>query len=256
VDWILPLKLTLAPALVGLASMAGRRWGLKVGGAIAGFPVVVGPTLLFFALEQGIPFAAQAALKALWSLLPFGAFCLVMSWSCRRMPLWVSLLLGWFAYVLVGWAGTQSQPSLALTLALALASAVGARLALPGAEPWEAAAFAPRSYDMALRLGATLALLLSVTAAARALGPAWSGILAAFPVASSILGVFSHLSNGKSGPAQLFKGTLLGSFAYITFCGSLVLALPAWGLAGGFGAATLAAVCVQIGALFLSGRRN
>jgi hypothetical protein len=59
---LLILKFLLAPGLVALASLAGRRWGLKVGGAIAGFPVVVGPILFFFAVEQGSGFASVAAL--------------------------------------------------------------------------------------------------------------------------------------------------------------------------------------------------
>jgi hypothetical protein len=256
VNWILALKLSLAPSLVALASMAGRRWGLKVGGAIAGFPVVVGPTLLFFALEQGTDFAAAAAMKTLWSVLPYGVFCLALGWACQWFPLWLSMLLSWAAYLLVGWWGASGSLSVAAALSIALASAVIARLALPKASAPEALAMQPGRYDMPLRMGTTLALLLSVTAAAKAMGPSWSGVLAAFPIASSILGVFSFLSNGKDGPAMLFRGSLLGSFSYITFSTILILALPAWGLPLGFGAACMGAVCVQIGALFLSGPRN
>jgi hypothetical protein len=250
------LKLLLAPSLVALASLAGRRWGLKVGGAIAGFPVVVGPTLLFFALEQGSDFAAAAARKTLWSVLPYGVFCLVMSWACRKVPLWLSLLLAWVAYVLVAWSGASGRESFAELMLIALLSAVAARWALPRVHTDQAVPLVPGRFDMPLRMSATLALLLSVTAAAKAMGPDWSGVMAAFPIASSILGVFSSLSNGKDGPALLFRGSLLGSYSYIAFSAALILALPRWGLGLGFATATASAVAVQIGALFLSGRRN
>ena len=40
---LLILKLSLAPGLVGAATLAGRRWGGTVSGWLVGFPVVAGP---------------------------------------------------------------------------------------------------------------------------------------------------------------------------------------------------------------------
>ncbi len=58
---LLALKLLLSPALVGAASAAGRRFAPRVAGLAAALPIVAGPVLLFYALEQGTAFGAAAA---------------------------------------------------------------------------------------------------------------------------------------------------------------------------------------------------
>src|SRR5437660_411979 len=41
--------------------MAGRRWGPGVSGWLVGFPLTSGPVAFFLALDQGVSFAAGAA---------------------------------------------------------------------------------------------------------------------------------------------------------------------------------------------------
>jgi hypothetical protein len=47
---LLLYKVTLAPLLVIGATLAGRKWGQTAAGLVAGFPIVAGPILVFFAL--------------------------------------------------------------------------------------------------------------------------------------------------------------------------------------------------------------
>ena len=71
---LLAVKVLLAPSFVVGASLAARRFGPRVGGLIAGLPVVAGPILLAYALAHGRAFAAGAAagtLLGLVSLIPF-----------------------------------------------------------------------------------------------------------------------------------------------------------------------------------------
>ena len=46
-------KLVLVPGLIALVTMAGRRFGPRVGGWLNALPLVAGPVLFFLALEQG-----------------------------------------------------------------------------------------------------------------------------------------------------------------------------------------------------------
>lgn len=254
-NWIFLLKLSLAPTLVALASLAGRRWGLLIGGAIAGFPVVFGPIILFIALEQGNDFAAQSALRGLLAILPFAGFVLAMSWASLRFSIWAALLLGWAAYMLGSWIGMHFEPGLGIALACAVIGIFAGRRLLPMSIKIEPpVVISP--WDIPVRMASTLALLLAVTGLAKAMGSEWSGVMAAFPVASSVLGVFARKSDGPHGPARLYRGVLLGSIAFGSFSAVLHLTLPSWGLAKGYGAAILCAVCMQIGVLFLATRRN
>ena len=55
------LKLCLVPVLVGAVTLATRRWGPRIGGWLTALPVIAGPTLCFYAIEQGSEFARRAA---------------------------------------------------------------------------------------------------------------------------------------------------------------------------------------------------
>ena len=62
------LKLTLVPLLIAAVTLATRRWGPRVGGFLTALPVVTGPTLCFYAIEQGQAFGAHAATGTLLAL--------------------------------------------------------------------------------------------------------------------------------------------------------------------------------------------
>ena len=61
---LLLLKLLLVPALIALISLAARKWGPGVAGALAGFPVITGSILFILSLEQDAAFVREASLAA------------------------------------------------------------------------------------------------------------------------------------------------------------------------------------------------
>ena len=74
---LLGVKVVLAPSFVVGASLVARRFGPRVGGLIAGLPVVAGPILLAYALAHGREFAATAAAGTLLGLVSLIAFVVV-----------------------------------------------------------------------------------------------------------------------------------------------------------------------------------
>jgi hypothetical protein len=58
---LLLLKLLVTPALIGTASLAGRRWGHSISGWLVALPLTTGPITFFLALSHGTAFAASAA---------------------------------------------------------------------------------------------------------------------------------------------------------------------------------------------------
>ncbi len=116
------LKIVLVPALVASVTIAGRRWGPRIGGWLTALPVVAGPTLCFYAIEQGNGFAARAAQTTLAGLVAVAAHSVAYAWSCRRVTWPVSITLGWLAFAGVTFVLYQVQPNLIISLVLALAS--------------------------------------------------------------------------------------------------------------------------------------
>ena len=94
-------KLVLVPGLIALVTLAGRRFGPRVGGWLNALPLVAGPVLFLLALEQGDQFVARAALSTLAGLAAVAAFAVIYSWAATRRPWWVCVLIGWIAFAVL-----------------------------------------------------------------------------------------------------------------------------------------------------------
>ena len=241
---LLALKLLLVPTLLAVISVAGRRWGPGVAGWLAGFPSLTGPILLFLAIERGVEFAVPAAIFALSAVAAALVFGIAYAWACLRLHwfgAWMCALLFWLAAVAVL---VRIPPTLAGSLAISLGLLVLAPRLFPKPRgPWGASAVPP--YELALRMAAGAGMVLAVTAMAEALGPAWTGLLAVFPVFSSVLAVFSHRANGAGFVVAMLRAMTGGFYAFIAFCVAVALLLPTEGVAATFVFATALAVAVQ-----------
>src|SRR5260370_41075861 len=94
----LALKLVLTPALIGTATLAGRRWGQSVGGWLVGLPLTTGPVAFFIALDHGTAFAAAAVVGSLVGAVAEAAFSVAYGWSATRSAWLPALLAGPPAY--------------------------------------------------------------------------------------------------------------------------------------------------------------
>lgn len=242
---MLALKLLLVPTFLLLVSLAGQRWGASVAGWLAGLPVVAGPILFFVAVEQGVPFASAAAAMSLSAVLASVAFSLAYAHAAQRWP-WPPALLA----ALAAWAaaafGLSALPTSApLSLALALVTLLLAPRLFP-AVPTRSADRQVTGTELGLRMLAGAALTVSVTWAAGALGPAWSGLLAVFPILGIVLAVFSHRSQSAAFAATLLRAMATGLYSFVAFCFVLSVALPPLGVALAFTIATAASLGVQV----------
>src|SRR5690242_19515054 len=110
----LALKLVLTPVLIGIASLAGRRWGAAVSGWLVGLPLTSGPIAFFLALNHGVAFAAAAATGTLAGAISQAAFCLAYGWLALRAGWALSLAGSCLAFAML----TVLLQYLALPLAL------------------------------------------------------------------------------------------------------------------------------------------
>jgi hypothetical protein len=240
------LELVVAPALVGAATLAARRWGQRTGGLVSAFPAIVGPVLLVAALDHGAAFAASAANGPLLGLVALAGFALVYGRVAPRTGWPASLGAAWVAAGALGAAVAAVAAGPPVGLLVAAGSLAAAARLLPRApESLPAEPAVPR-WDLPLRMALTALLAVSLTAAASHLGPGVGGVLAALPVLASILAVFTHARYGAAAVSELLRGMLGGMAGFVSFC-ALVAALaePA-GIAPAFVLATAAALAVQL----------
>jgi hypothetical protein len=253
---VLAAKILLAPLCVVAVSLAGRRWGVAVAGVLGGLPVVAGPVLLVVTLLHGRDFGADAAAGTLLGLAALTAFVIVYGRVAAAAGPGPSVLCGWMAFLCGVAALSLVRPPLALSLIFVGACfALGLRL-LPAAPRLSPAPSAPPWWDLPARALAALGLVLALTAVSGALGPHLSGLLAPFPIITSVLAVFTHAHGGFAQLNALLRNFLFGFYGFAVFCFALAIALPALATVAAFGLATAAALAAQAAVFLMRSRRR
>jgi hypothetical protein len=240
------LKLTLAPMLIGLVSLAERKWGAIVSGLLVGLPLTSGPILFVLTLEQGKSFAVRTSLASLMGLVALAAFAAVYARVSQRHGWIVSLLAATGAFLAisallmklpspyVGWAFPAACGALLLT-----------RFSFPRQSSLHLELKMSRGREVVLRMVTAAVLVFLLTSLARLLGPVPSGLASMFPVYTSILAVFNHMKRSALALAVL-QGVVTGSFGAAAFLAVVASALGSWATGLCFGSAVLAAIAVQV----------
>ena len=241
---MLALKLFLVPAFLLLLSLAGKRWGPEIAGRLAGLPALTGPILFLLALEKGAAFASAAAVVALSAV--FGAVVYIVAYArvCTRFRPAYAFLVGFASWCCAALLLTSLPLTPLTSLAIALLALAIAPKLIPRVSAPIAPAPLPRR-ELPLRMLAGAALTLAVTSLAALIGPAWSGMLAVFPVLAIVLSVFSHRASGPAFAATLLRGMILGLYAFTSFCLTIAMLLPSRGVGVSFATAIAVAIAVQ-----------
>jgi hypothetical protein len=241
---LLILKLLVAPGLVAAITLAVRRWGPAIGGWLSGMPIVAGPVLVFVAIEQGTVFGAAAAHATLTGLVGTVAFVVVYARQSVRAPWYRSLLAGWTAFAVTASVLYAVRPPLVASVIFLFGATIVGRRALPVVELPTSPVDSPRG-DLVLRLLATAALVLGLTAVAEPLGPQLSGLLNAFPVLTTIIAAFTHAQRGSNATVAFVNAFVRSIIGFASFCFVLAITLGRIGLAQGLVLALAAQLLVS-----------
>ncbi len=247
---MLAFKLLLTPALLGLVSLAGRRWGPAVSGWLVGLPLTSGPVALFLALDLGTTFATRAAQNTMLGIVSVAGFCLAYSWLSMRVGWPGSVLAGWSVFFALTAILERFSAPLVLSFVGAISCLILALYLLPGSQS-PTVMTNPPQWETLLRMFVATAFVVGLTAIAAFLGPQLSGLLTPFPVFASILGVFTHHFQDAAAARRLLRGVLTGLFTFAVFFLVVAGLIEVWGIALAFILATLAALVMHGGSLLL-----
>lgn len=234
----LTLKLLLTPALIGAASLAGRRWGPTVSGWMVGLPLTSGPIAFFLALNHGLAFARTAAVATLVGAISQALFCLAYGRLAPRFGWPFTLACSVLAFAGATAALHYVTGRLLPLFVMVLVVLMVALALMPGRSgiPARAAAALP-PWDIPLRMAVATAFVVALTGLAPTLGPRLTGLLAPFPLYAATLAVFAHRLEGARSAAGVLKGLLLGLFAFAGFFVVLAALIEQAGIAAAFGGA-------------------
>jgi hypothetical protein len=251
--WLLAVKLVATPVTVGLASLAGRRWGPGVSGWIAGIPLTSGPLAIYLALEQGTAFAAVAAAGILTGLIAVAAFCLVYARMALRLPWGLALVAALGAFGLTTAVLESGAPALPLA-AVAVTLAVLLALSLMPRSGRPSVARATPAWDIPARMLVATVIVVGLTAIAPVLGARLAGLLAPVPVYAGLMTVFAHRLDGGSSAVEVLRGVLYGVFGFGAFFGTLAATLTVAGIVAALLVAMVLGLATQVTTLWLLSR--
>jgi hypothetical protein len=241
---LLVLRLVLVPILIAAVTLATRRWGQRVGAFVTALPVVAGPTLAFYAVQQGRLFAADAARGSLLGLVGVAAFCLTYARASTRQHWAACLLIGWISSAVVTVLIVPVDVGPVAAFSIAVAALIGARQAFPSPKSAPPLAGTPR-WDLPLRMTSAGALVFALTSAAERLGSSVSGILTPFPVVTAILAGFTHAQRGSAASVEFLRAYVPGLCGFAVFCLTLALTLPRLPIAWSFAVALVSQLVLQ-----------
>jgi hypothetical protein len=245
---MLALKLALVAFSVLLSTLAARRFGHRVGGAVAGMPMIAAPIIAILLVDHD---AGQVRAVALATLVCLPAAVVhIVSFAASagrwRAPACVSVAL--LAYLATSLVLTQLPLPPALVGALALAApAAGLWFAAHHAGPAVPVAV-PRA-ELVLRIAVAVAMAAAIIAGADVLPPIVSGLLLAVPITGTVLPCFTLPRYGAAATRSLIAGFLQGLHGFAAFFIALYWALGTFGALAAFlialGAAVATAASVQ-----------
>lgn len=240
-------KLCVSPLLIGLASLAGKRWGAQVSGLLGGLPLVAAPVVLVLWMQAGPDVAQRAAATApigVWATL---TYLLVFGAASARLRWWGALGLGWLAYLSTAAALHISRldqlPWLGVLVIPALFIAATRVLPRP-ATPAQPVRLPPQ--ELFARLAAAVALVTLLTTVAALIGPDFTGVLAGAPVAATVIPAFTLAMAGRDALLRALRGFLTGLMGFAVFFIVLAPLMTRW---GGLALAPAALAAVAAGVL-------
>ena len=251
----LALKIFLAPLMITLATIIGRRWGPALSGWLIGFPFTSGPVSFILASQYDANFAAQAAIGTLAGQLCVLTFCLVYSFAALKFACPISLLLSLIAYFCVVVLGYGMKLSIFPTFLIVLVVTLLVIRLIPS-QSLTSHLHQPPAWDIPARVLIAALFVFTLTTFADWLGPHLSGLIAPFPIYGIVLTVFAHLQQGSVAARQTLRGVALGSFAFSSFFLVTGLLLPLAGIGWTYLAAVMITIMVNIAVLILSRRKE
>lgn len=226
----LATKLFASPLLIGLASLAGKRWGPGLSGLLGGLPLIAAPIVLALWMAEGPAIALRVATTAPIGVWATMTYLLVFGFASRRFRWPGSLALGWVAYLATAsflhYTGLDHQHWLGFVVIPVLLLA--ATRVLPRALAAPKTVHLPHQ-ELAARMVAAVALVSLLTAAAAVIGPEFTGVLAGAPVAATVIPVFTFAVAGRDPLLRALRGFMSGQMGFAAFFLVFAAIMPTMG---------------------------
>lgn len=243
--FMLILKLTLVPIIIGLIALIGRYQGAKIAGLLSGLPVIGGPIIYFLYVEQGAAFANEATVATVGGVIALSSFCFSYAWLTIRFNWFFSLLIAFCVYFALATIFIALDLNVLTYFMLALVTLL-VQIYFSPKHQESVSLTAASNVEIATRMLCAAALVIFVTYFARLLGAAYSGVLTAFPIAATVIAVFSYKNHSKFHAMDAMRSLKFGLLSLLFFFFTLSILISSFGFNSAFVVSILMALLVQL----------
>ncbi|PSF13606.1 hypothetical protein C7H09_03115 [Marinobacter fuscus] len=250
---VLIVKLVATAAVVIGVSVAVGKMGPRLGGILAGTPIILGPGYFFMLQERSTEFLQAAALSTLHALIATLIFAISFVLSAGRLGVFTSLALATGSWIPASLLfsllpGGVWGALLAYGLVLLTAEFIRHRLQLRHTVVIARSGW----FDLLLRgLLAGILVSIATTLAART-GPFLSGILVGFPVGLFTIGWTLYERYGPEVARATVSMAQKGMLSLVAFALALALVVDTLPPMATFAVALAASMAVSLGIFVLS----
>lgn len=244
---LLIAKIVVTTGMVLALSLVAERVSPRAAGLLSGYPLGAAIALFFIGLEISPEFAADSAVYTLAGLAAsqvfvYGYFKASLRIAGRGVT--GSMAAGLAGYFAAAWL-LRLVPFSRGPAVLAAIGSMALFIHLFRGIPNVTVARSVRLTPVVLLLRAFLAagVIVAITTAAHAVGPAWAGLFSAFPTALLPLMLIVHMTYDKAHVHTVIKNFPHGIGSLVAYGISVSYLYPAWGVGWGtlaaFGIATV-----------------
>jgi hypothetical protein len=244
--------------VVVLASVLAEWLGPVWGALIVSLPVSAGPAYVFMALEHDAAFVAGAALNGFAANAATGLFLIVYAHLAAgrdRTATLVPAILAWLtAAIPISAVAWTPLTAFLLNAVVYGAGAFSTRHVVRATLVRSAVIVRPRPLDLLARATIVALFVSALLALSSALGPARTGVIAAYPVTMTSAFVILHRRIGGVAMARLSSVAIRGVFGFGLTLLTLHLMVQPFGAAIALTTALLVSLIYSAGLLVLQPR--
>lgn len=212
--------------VVVCVSLAAVRLGPKIGGVLAGTPIVLGPGYFFMVREQSAPFVADAALGSLHAMLATLIFCLSYVLLAKRLGAFASVACAALIWVFAATIADQLPGGVFLALAFFGVTLLLSRVYINSMGLSSKAVSAPvRWGDLLVRGVLAGGVVCLATIMLVNVDPAVSGMVLSFPIGMLMIALTLHQRYGVEVARVTLANTQLGMLSLVAFSAVLSLSI-------------------------------
>ncbi|WP_458792639.1 hypothetical protein [Yoonia sp. MH D7] len=245
--------LSTAGIVIGV-TLAVERLGPKIGGALAGLPIVIGPAFFFIVRDQSVVFSANTAAASLISLTATQAFLFgYIAFAAKSRGAIITATLAW---VMCAWILSWVPPSPWTGLLIFLPTMIAVHICSQRFVRPFAPGRATGTLVLLIIRGLAAGLLVAgVTAASWKLGPVWAGLLISYPIGLTVISMTIHQRSGADMVIMTLRSVILGVISPVAFTFVLAVLLEPFGPALSFILALITGVFTTAGLIYFAPKR-